>query len=560
MTLATNDNRAKISHDIQAQAAAYISSNWSRRIVQPILIALFVTAQMSGILVVVRQILPQSPWLILAPIIFVISLLSVYTTIWLSLPQQRPLNKLAYRSAEFVTILLIMRLFTWVVTGNWPQAGQFATYLRHPLTFFGGTLFIFGIIFVFIGWQLANYLGDIFSRLAIDMAEAVYYLLPPKERNPDNKPIIVFRHAITRQLFSQWVTGGVILSLMATLSTVDLTTFSSKSPLSVARLGLEPAMLLALIGYFLVGLLLLSQARLAAMKARWLMGGTQPQQQVDRIWQKNAVWLLVILAAAASFLPIGSTFAISRILQAVIYGVTAFFGILAVLFVSLLTLLFNRAVDVPVTPEATAVPQPPATPPALPPAPPPNETLGIIGSSAFWTIAIVVSFLAISFILRERGVRLQLSQVQSVWAWLKARFWQLWRTTKRQARQWQQAVVQWQTEREMAQKEEGKRPFRFLRVNALSPREQIRFFYLATLRQAAQQGKKRRPGDTPLEFAQEIKEAWPDADEEVDILTNAFLRARYTPEEITPADVPPIKSVWQTIRRKLRRSRSSNNL
>ncbi|GAB4267519.1 MAG: hypothetical protein Kow0080_09740 [Candidatus Promineifilaceae bacterium] len=554
MTLATNNNRAQIPHDVQAKAAAYISGNWSRRIAQPVLIALFVTAQMSGVLVVVRQLLPQSPWLILSPIIFIISLLSVYTTIWLSLPQQRPLNKFAYRGAEFVLILLIMRLLTWVVADSWPQPEQFATYLRHPLTFFGGTLFIFGIIFVFIGWQLANYLGNIFGRLAIDMAEAVYYLLPPKERNPDSKPVIIFRHAITRQLFSQWVTGGIVLSLMATLSTVDLTTFSSKSPLSVARLGLEPAMLLALIGYFLVGLLLLSQARLAAMKARWLMGGTEPQPQVDHIWQKNAVWVLVALAAAASFLPIGSTFAISRILQAVIYGVTAFFGILAVLFVSLLTILFNRVVDMPVTPEATAVPLPPATPPALSPAPPPNETFGIIGSSAFWTIAIVVSFLAITFILRERGVRFQLAQVQTTWTWLKTQLRQLWRKTKRQARQWQQTVVQWQTEREIAQKGKRKRPFRFLRVNALSPREQIHFFYLATLRQAAQQGKTRRLSDTPLEFAQKIKETWPEADKEVDILTNAFIRARYTPEEITPADASPIKSAWQTIRRKLRRN------
>ncbi|MCZ7673481.1 MAG: DUF4129 domain-containing protein [Chloroflexi bacterium] len=51
----------------------------------------------------------------------------------------------------------------------------------------------------------------------------------------------------------------------------------------------------------------------------------------------------------------------------------------------------------------------------------------------------------------------------------------------------------------------------------------------------------RQESETPLEFAADLKTNWPDAQEEIDELTDAFLQARYSAIEIEETDIPPLK-------------------
>ncbi len=69
---------------------------------------------------------------------------------------------------------------------------------------------------------------------------------------------------------------------------------------------------------------------------------------------------------------------------------------------------------------------------------------------------------------------------------------------------------------------------RFLRLNGLSPREQIMYFYLSTVKRAGEQGC-RAAGETPAEYATDLKQHWPDTEMDVDDLTSAFIEARYSP-------------------------------
>jgi hypothetical protein len=56
-----------------------------------------------------------------------------------------------------------------------------------------------------------------------------------------------------------------------------------------------------------------------------------------------------------------------------------------------------------------------------------------------------------------------------------------------------------------------------------------------------------------LEFAQDLKENWPDAAVDVETLTDAFLQARYSPQPIESEQVHPIKEHWKRLRARLRR-------
>ena len=95
---------------------------------------------------------------------------------------------------------------------------------------------------------------------------------------------------------------------------------------------------------------------------------------------------------------------------------------------------------------------------------------------------------------------------------------------------------------------------RLSRPRARSPREQIRYYYLAIVHRAGEQGVPRAENETPLEYVDDLKSQWPEAQSELDELTRAFLEARYSPQPIDKPAVARVKEEWKRIRERLRRS------
>lgn len=534
---------------------SFVTNTWSRTVIQPILIALLISSLFTGILAFLDVLMPDAQWLLLSFFCLFVALEGIYTTLWLNHLEQRTINRLAYRAAEFVVIIILLRLYTWVVTGGWPDPRPLQVWLRSPQVLFGGVLFLAGIVIILMVWQRVLEISDVFSQLAIDTAEAVYYSLTPQDRRLSERPLRIDRSQLVATFFQQWIWGGIILAACSTLSTLDLRMITTiRNPLAIGRLGLPPMMLAALLIYFISGFLLLSQGRLAAMNARWLNEGAARNMLVERSWHRTSLWVLLATVVVAAFLPLGETLAISRILQAIIGILTLTFYILSFLFFSLLSLLFQT---VP-TPDSerppgalenlvVPTPEPSATPAA------PNETAAIVISSFFWTIIIVATIIAISFYLRERGYRLNLRSIKRFWSGFSGWLRQMWRGLSIQARDLQHAVRARLRVEAPEEDESKKSPWRFIRVNALSPREQIRYFYLSTARRAGDQGVQRRQSETPLEYAEDLKESWPDTEIDVEELTEAFLKARYSPQSIEKEDVNPVKRRWKHLRANLRR-------
>jgi hypothetical protein len=95
-------------------------------------------------------------------------------------------------------------------------------------------------------------------------------------------------------------------------------------------------------------------------------------------------------------------------------------------------------------------------------------------------------------------------------------------------------------------------PWRFIRVGGLPPREQVRYFYLSVVRRAAGQGVQRQPSQTPGEFVRDLETQWPEAELDVEALTQAFVIARYDATEITTDEAREAKSIWQRVKQALR--------
>jgi predicted ATPase len=86
----------------------------------------------------------------------------------------------------------------------------------------------------------------------------------------------------------------------------------------------------------------------------------------------------------------------------------------------------------------------------------------------------------------------------------------------------------------------------------LLPREQVRRYYLAALKEAGEEGFVRPPHETPLEYAEDLAAELPESEGDARELTEAFIDARYSRREIGSGEVAGAESAWRRLVRGLR--------
>lgn len=541
----------------------FITNKWSHTIIQPILIAIMVSAFFTALLGVITLFSPHPEWYQLIPLIFVVVLEGVYTHHWLSHPERRTLNHTYYQISELAIILLAARIYTWAIGGHWPEPRFLAEYLRYPWILFDDGLFIIAAAIAILAWLGGRSLSHTFNEIALDASEVSYYSQPTNKRAYGNLPIIQNRHLLLQQFYARWIWGGVFVVVCVSMISIDLPGVLYRDiQVGLTQLRLPPIMIGAVLLYFLSGLALLSEAQLETLNARWLYDGVQKAPAIERKWHQFGIWFLLIVGTVAAFLPLGSTLLIGRILERVVLAITAVFSLLSYLLILLYSMFLSFLMAGPqATPEATAVPTPLPTP-AMRPTPVPtvppivDDTPALLLSSFFWTLFFVGLAAAFLYFIRGRGttinIRLLLTTIITA---LRHFFADLFGNVAEQIEDLGDAIQTRFRSREDKKDEEGKgkRPFRFFRLNALSPEEQVRYFYLSTVKRAQEKGVKRADNETPLEFMADLKESWPEAEAEIDLLTDAFLKARYSPQPIAKEELNPIKAKWKRAKARLRK-------
>ena len=533
---------------------------WTRRLVRPLLIAGVATAPALGMLVIVSIAQPDQPWLTLVWLCFFAALEGAYTAAWLHHPDSRAVDRGTYRVAEVFLLLVLARIVSWVVFGvGLPSPDEMRVFLGAPLSFVMVGNFLTTAFVTLFAWYVAVVMGRLFAQLDVGVEEVQFYTLSPAERQAqaDNRPISTPRGVLQTQYMNRWIGLGMLMVFLAALSTFEVGQFASVANVpDIARLGLRPAMLFALLLYFLGGLWLLSHARLLRLNAQWLADGFGKEADLERSWQRSALLVVLLIAFAAAFLPIGSTLGISRILQLLLnilfYIAGLIFAAIGFLFASFLSLFVRNAEQLPpVTPEPvpTFAPTPVPTPPAQT-----NPAFAFVFTSIFWAILIALAIGALLFFLRERGYRLDLSRVQHSVSALGQQARALWRRLRRRAKALSHNLRERLRSPDDAAPTAGPPPLGLGRRRGLSPREQVRYYYLAAVRRAGQSGVPRADNATPLEYARELKQHWPEAESELEQLTDAFLEARYSPRPIDHPMVARVKAEWKRLRERLRRA------
>jgi hypothetical protein len=279
-------------------------------------------------------------------------------------------------------------------------------------------------------------------------------------------------------------------------------------------------------------------------------------------WGMYSAVFLLILIVVVGFLSSGNNlglFSLLRIMFDFLFSTLFFIWQLIMflfsLLISLPLLLLGKPplfFGVP-PPTPTPLPPEPTAESALPAADP---NLALIRSILLWgALLVIVGFSVIRFVRQHGGLRAAFRKIPIpnwlvfVWEWLSNNADKTRRTLSRAVTDAWQSIVSRQDRNRVFP-----RPG-WIRLNSLDPRRQIYFFYLAMIRRGREQGIARKPSQTPSEYEDVLERTLPTSNEDIHLITESFIEARYGPHDVDSQQVNLVKSAWKRLQRVLQTKR-----
>ena len=444
-----------------------------------------------------------------------------------------------YRVTEWVVILLILKVFTELRFGfnffiqnivAWPKS--FAE------NFF--TLnFLFNLLIVILLWTFTT----LFALDLIKLEDDVAYIKGHITIGDDQ------RKSARASLRERTLSIGALVVFLAGIMRQTQFTLNGKAPASD---GIVPLVLV----YFLLGLVLLSLAHFANLRAVWGYEQVSIQKNMASRWLLYCAIFLGGLVLVALLLPTNYSmglFATIRFLFDWLFVIVKFIFMLLIFplywFFTLIARLFGKS------PQGSAQAIQLQPPPLV--TPPENATLlpgwEIVKSVLFWIVFLAIIIYAFrQYILTNRKLAETLNRLR-VWRWL-ADAWTWIRTQFRSAGRGVGALVEAGIRRLRSLRAQAAGPDRwqFLNPRRLKPRQKVIFFYLAMLRRAGEAGTPRQPWQTPEEFSRRLKASVPEETGDIAALTESFQEARYSPGEVTPERADRARTIWERLVKYLR--------
>ncbi|MCX6027990.1 MAG: DUF4129 domain-containing protein [Chloroflexi bacterium] len=523
--------------------------SWTGSVFRSLLIAVLATSALAGPLALLHT---TTMWRLsyVPPLAFLVALEGVYSTLRRGRPAWRDRRGLLFRLGEVVAVLIILRLATWVFSTELPGLVQLTLWLRHPSSFFDGEFVLVGALLL-AAWGLAVAITSDFLDLAIQPDEVAAH--DSHDWSDSASQWRVFRpmprSEIAGRFILRWSLGGVVVVLFAALSQLTVS-FGENAwvKLNLLQLGLPPEVLAGLLCYFLAGLLLASQARLAMLRGRWYNEKLDIGAPVLRRWHQTSFLAVLLVAGLAALLPIGSTGPLATALEFVIALAWRIASLLGMLLVGLMALLLYplRYLFSQLSEETPQLAQPRLNVPTQAEAT--SRLPDWLGGVVLWIVlALIAGYFLVSYLQAHGLLRGRLADVLTA-----LRFW--WRA--RWARLNASAQAATAALRAVLRRTPVSGPVahsqRPVRLSDLGPREKVRYFYLRALQRAADRGVIRPVHRTPLEFAGDLESQWPAAEDDVRELTEAFLAARYDRRDIAVTQAQAIQSVWRRLMAALR--------
>lgn len=465
-------------------------------------------------------------------------------------------------AAQWVLILLLTRFLLSYANG--------IEALRADLSLFGrgvlGDLFtpeyVVTLLLAILFWALPAQFLALLDEIGLDEELALREEAPPLQ----DETVLPAHQRLVSLLFSLGI-GLVIVTMLTRINVrTILANVSGLPDVQISRFsGAEGGVLL----YFVFGLTLLSLSRLMSLQTHWnRLRIPVASSNLTRQWGIYSLVFLAALAILVSLLPAGDSFGLLSVLGTLfsfLLGVLFFIGqvliSLILLLISLPFLLMGRG-----APLLNEMPPPPPLPslPVEPVVPPPGSEIWLlVRSILLWAGLILLLVFALIRVIRQHDAILPALRRSRVASWLLL----AWQWISRSAGNTRAAVGRaladgWQTLVARLERNRILPAAGLLRLRSLAPRQRIHFFYLAMIRRGAEQGLDRKPSQTPAEYAATLERALPSAQEDIEGMTQSFIEARYSRQDIELSRAESVRAMWGRIRRafqtRSRRQRSGD--
>jgi hypothetical protein len=489
---------------------------WTDNLLRPLLIAGVIVCFINTLAEAVRFFCPfwRGSYLVFATLLVTGEALYAHRTLT---RRDRPGgSRLRYRLTEWGMLLLVLRLISFAEE----PTIELQAIRQDPLTLAMSLNYYMHLIFGAVAWLAATDTAADFEALR-HPETAHWRRTPPMD-----------------SVRSRFIQGGVLITLVSAAIHWLAKASSQGTVISVLM-------------YFVLGLLLLSQAQLTRLLAGWRAGSVPVAPQLAVQWTRYGITIVVLVALVAFWLPVGLSLDIWDLVAGAVYCVAVLLTFL-MLFVTLplAWLLSLLGLETP-----TFVPSQPRIPDSHESvaAPPPwlemlrLALLAILGTAI--AAYVLKSYLSdnpelLQSLRGARPIRLILSFLRQLWAqllglarmgfeMLPTTFALPWRGPGTPA----SVTSQW----------------RWLHLGRLTPRQRIVYAYLNVLKRAEKQGIIRRACQTPYEYEPQLQRAASGAEARVSALTQTFVQARYSCAPCNDEQATVARQQSAHIQRELRR-------
>jgi hypothetical protein len=483
-----------------------------------------------------------------------------FLVVWEAIQSERVLKhsdpgrygRARFRFTEWVLIMLFLKLASYTESGVAQLLVDIPRWFRNLTTFFDVGFILASVLLLFL-WQLSIFLAQDLYILEVHPSEvrppstsSEFYLWVTRPRSAIN------RGAALQRIMISFFWGGLILVICTGFARYDIPYLFPDRPPPVSALVLNA------MTYFLLGLVLISQAYYSVLQARWQLEEVQIAPHIGGRWAVLTAAFLVVVITIALLLPTGYSvglpqaiaLALNMVVTALIYVVVLVLGVLIFLINLIASLVLGRPKPIVQPPDVGPLAGPLADRPDRGPGLP---IWGMLRDVLLWALMLGIVGYSFYNFLGDRRHMLRGLFTGGPLVWLRRLLTRLFGFTRQAARRARQGVRE--QIRRLLGAEGHRPPWRYISLSSLDPRQLIMYFYLSVVRRAEDRDIVRRPWQTPYEYSARLRAELPERESDVSDLTEAFVLARYSPQPVTQEQASLIKRSWRRVRNALRRWR-----
>lgn len=507
------------------------SNPWADNFFRPLLLTVMITCFNIALVNLVRLFNPAWNGLYFLLGMLLTTVEAIYSYRVLKLYRSRGGSLLRYRLAEAAVLILLLKLLNLAGKPLAQMVAEVQALWQEPGSFINVEFYIVFVL-ALSAWLAATETMADFEALRD----------PYVFRTDNISPL--------DELASRFFWGGGLLVLISGVTQwVARSGWSSLADWQRPNLG---GIILNVLVYFTLGLAMLSQAHLTTLLLRWRIQRINVAPNLVKQWAKYGLVFLGLVLAVAFVLPTGYTLGFLASASVLVIFLLDLLVFLVQLLLLLLTLplawLLSLFGQTPV--QRVAAPELPVLP-DLPAEAVPLPWLEALRSLIFWLLAAAIAGYFLKIYLNDHPELVEALKGFKPLGVLIGLLTRLWQKLIGLAQTGLELLPHRMVISGQNQNEGMVKYRRWAGLGGLSPRERILYYYLNILEQAARQGSIRQKHQTPFEYESDLSQAVPEVEPAVNLLTQAFVRARYSKEPFEETQAGLVKILWQQIRRAL---------